>query len=311
MAAEYRTGQPVMGTILQVTVVAPTRERARYLAETAIRRARHWDDVLTTWRARGELAKLNHASGRTVAVSSDLATALALMLRMYEETEGAFDPGVAAQVSYFQAPPSLDGSAVAKPVVHTPAALRLQGRQARLAPATALDPGGIGKGIALEAIERWLRAQRVSAAFLDFGGSSQTAIGHPPDTDAGWPVVVAGEEAGVILGTIALRDQSLSTSRSSGPGDSAGPIIDPKTGVPVAAGRLVSVLTASAARADAWSTALIVSGKDGLPGARRHGIEALIDEGGSITTTDGFSLLLQENDLRRVHRVGDVPTREK
>ncbi|MFN8640275.1 MAG: hypothetical protein U0802_00905 [Candidatus Binatia bacterium] len=64
--ALVRLGEPVMGTVLTVTVVAGDDHAARLLAEAAVTQARHWDDVLTTWRPDGELAQLNarRAAGR-------------------------------------------------------------------------------------------------------------------------------------------------------------------------------------------------------------------------------------------------------
>jgi len=296
VAAEYRTGQPVMGTVLQVTVVDSSRERARHLAEAAIELARHWDDVLTTWRREGELAQLNRSAGRTVAVSSDLSAALVQMLRMYDESGGAFDPAVGERVDYYRT--VADGTPTSS-LLDLRRALWLRNRQARLKTGATLDAGGIGKGIALDAIAHWLRAQRVTGAFLDFGGSSQTAIGTADDGSI-WSVAVAGGETGVLLGTIGLRDRSLSTSRSSAPGDPAGPIINPADGTPVAPGRLVTVLATSAARADAWSTALVVSGPAGLARAQRYRIEALIDESGSLATTKGFTLARQASETQVV-----------
>ena len=46
--ATARAGRPVMGTILQVTVIADTEDRARELVEDCVKIAEHWDDVLTT-----------------------------------------------------------------------------------------------------------------------------------------------------------------------------------------------------------------------------------------------------------------------
>ena len=62
-AAVFRTGQPVMGTVLQVTVVAADEPSARRLAAAAFVEARRWDDLLTTWRPEGELAQLNARAG--------------------------------------------------------------------------------------------------------------------------------------------------------------------------------------------------------------------------------------------------------
>ena len=62
-AAVVRTGQPVMGTVLQVTVVAADEVSARALADAATAEVRRWDDILTTWRPDGELAQLNAHAG--------------------------------------------------------------------------------------------------------------------------------------------------------------------------------------------------------------------------------------------------------
>ena len=64
LAATAHNGQVVMGTVLQVTVVAEDAARAREMTTRAVKIARHWDDVLTTWRSEGELARLNAAAGK-------------------------------------------------------------------------------------------------------------------------------------------------------------------------------------------------------------------------------------------------------
>jgi len=151
---------------------------------------------------------------------------------------------------------------------------------------SALDAGGIGKGIALDAMAALLRRRGARAAFLDFGGSSQLAIGAPEAEASGWRVGIGGLSQGRVLGEITLRDAALSTSRASGGPTPAGPIIDPRSGAPVFAPRIATARAADATSAEAWTKALIVDGRAALPAARRHGIAALVEDGDGIAADD-------------------------
>ncbi len=288
-AAVFRTGQPVMGTVLQVTVVADDDGRARALCTAAVAAARHWDDVLTTWRAEGELARLNARAGAgPVAISADLALALRRMVQLSAETGGAFDPAVGPLVERWRgaSPPAPPPTATSAHRIAS--ALTLDGQQASLMLGAALDAGGIGKGLALDAIAQLLRRGGATAAFLDFGGSSQLAIGAPPDAPKGWRVALSGLAPNSLLGSVTLRDTSLSTSRASAGGSAAGPILDPRSGLPVFAARLATVRAADATSADAWSTALIVLGRDGLEAAAAHGVAALLVDAQGSARSGGF-----------------------
>jgi len=298
LAATYTTGQPIMGTLFEATIVADDPASARRLGDAAVMVARHWDDVLTTWRADGELRRFNGQAGSGwVDVSPDLAFALEAMLKLWRATGGAFDPSVAPLVEHWRhshAPPTTPGSSSRLGDV-----LSIEGQRAKLAAGAALDAGGIGKGIALDHIGRLLRGETVSqrgprieppakatAAFINFGGSSHIAIGHPADQPRGWAIVVPGATEATVRGVIWLRDAALTTSRSSGAGYEGGPIIDPRTGQPLPAGRMATVIGAS----DGWSTALIVLGCPGLDRAREHGLQARIETPEGVCATPGFPL---------------------
>ena len=53
-----RTGRPVMGTILQVTVIADTEESARRLVEDCVKIGEHWDDEHAFLARSKEFARL-------------------------------------------------------------------------------------------------------------------------------------------------------------------------------------------------------------------------------------------------------------
>jgi thiamine biosynthesis lipoprotein len=290
-AALYRTGQPVMGTVLQVTVIARDDATARALADAAVGEARRWDDILTTWRSAGELARLNAQAGAgPVMVGADLSDALRSMQRLSDATGGAFDPAVGPLVDLWRGsvPPSPQDVGTAPYRIAD--ALTLHGRHATLAAGAKLDAGGIGKGMALDAAGALLRARGVQAAYLDFGGSSQLAIGAPPGSPQGWRVAVSGLTAHQMHGVLTLRDAALSTSRAGGAPTPAGPIIDPRNGRPVAAARLTTVRARDATTAEAWSKAVIILGHDGMQRAVANGVDVLLDDPSGLEQTPGFHL---------------------
>lgn len=279
-AATAREGQVVMGTVLEVTVVADDAAAARAMAASAVAEARRWDDALTIWRRDGELEKLNERAGQgPVRVGSRLRRGLAAMLEFSGQTTGAFAPTVAM----LRRP-----GTPRRGVPSIESVLRLSGDAASLADGAALDPGAIGKGLALDAIVSGLRSAGATAAFLDFGGSSQTAIGAPPGDPRGWAVLVSGLVPGSSLGTLRLRDASVSTSRS-GAADTT-PILDPRDGLPVQGPRLATVMAPNATAADAWSTALVVLGREGVRAAASHGVESVVEDASGQAVTGAFPL---------------------
>jgi thiamine biosynthesis lipoprotein len=260
-----RSGQPVMGTILTVTVIADGREAAQALADHALEEARRWDDALTIWRPDGELARLNERAGTGfVDIGPRLVRGLA-----------AIDPAVGAL--------RLRDKRSVEPIRR---ALQLEGARASLTEGSLLDPGAIGKGLALDAIVELLRERGVTSAFLDFGGSSQTAIGVPPGDARGWSVLIAGSEPGSSHGIVKLRDASLSTSRAGAVDTTS--ILDPRSGAVVPAPRLATVIARDATAADAWSTALVVLGREGIAQAEKAGIEVLFEDGEGSVRTKSF-----------------------
>ncbi len=274
-----------MGTIFQVVVRADDAASAQRLAEEAFATAEHWDDVLTTWRPDGELARFNRAAGSGwVEISPDLRRALERMLAAADETQGAFNPAVGKLVASLRA--GAEPSRRPRDLPRLRDVLEVEGDRARLSDGIELDAGGIGKGMALDAVAQRLRQQGAAAVYLDFGGSSQLAFGFAEDRPT---LAVAGLRDGEVLGRVSLDGMSLSTSRSpAAPG--AGPIVDPRDGHLIAAQRVVTVAAPSATDTEVWSTALIVLGRAGVPLARAEGIEVLFADAAGVVRSDGFPI---------------------
>ncbi len=291
LAATARGGNVVMGTVLEITVVADDQNTANDLMRSAFDVARHWDDVLTTWREDGELAQLNATAGVVSPVSDDLLRAIGLMLKYSLITQGGFDPGVGPIVEGWRRgdpePGPREGESYDIYRIRT--AVSVEEGGVRMRRGAALDSGGIGKGIALDGIVRSF-GNKAKAFYVDFGGSSQIAAGKPEDGAESWKVVVAGNTRGSIHGTIDLVDASLSTSRALPPSDPAGSIIDPRTLTAVRPPRLATVWAKNAIAAEAWSTALIVLGAEGVRIAEQAGVEAFVEIDGKVTKTGGFPI---------------------
>jgi thiamine biosynthesis lipoprotein len=299
MPATAHAGQVVMGTVLQVTVVAEDPLRARELASRSVDVARHWDDVLTTWRAEGELATLNATAGKgDQHISADLAYALTTMLRLSGATKGAFDPGVGPLVAIYSRP----GNTERRPSTATRIreVLKIGDGTAELSEGAALDAGGIGKGIALDAIARELHAAGATGAYLDFGGSSQLAFGTM-ENGAPWMLALGGLEPGVSHGLLQLNG-ALSTSRSRPSGDATGPIVDPHTQRVVADPRLATCYAASATEAEACSKALIVLGWAAYDPQRLPGWEALYEDSNELQSSPRFASMVSVGPETRVRR---------
>jgi FAD:protein FMN transferase len=130
-----------------------------------------------------------------------------------------------------------------------------------------LNLGAIGKGYALDCVAVEMRRAGVTDALLSAGRSSLLAIGGGA---RGWDVEVVSaratqEGAPRPLARLRLRDVALGTSGAGeqfviADGTRYGHVIDPRTGWPASGVLSASVVTASAADADALSTAFLVGG---------------------------------------------------
>lgn len=263
-----------MGTLLRVTVTAPSRSVALRGIELAFRRVEALEAVISSWRADSELSRLNAAPvGDTVALSPQLVQLLSEVARWSDRTERAFDPAVGplidawdlrgrgrvpqpAELNRARAASGLDG------FEFDPAA----GRAGRRRADAWLSAGGFGKGAALRDARTALERVGIRSGLLDFGGQL-LALGPGPG-DSGWVVGVAHparRDSQVVR--LRLRDRSVATTAAGERfvvvGDARyGHVLDPRTGRPVKAWGSVTVVHDDPVVADILSTALFVMGPE-------------------------------------------------
>jgi thiamine biosynthesis lipoprotein len=263
-------GAYVMGTLLEVRLCHENGARA---AAMVIDQARQFDATFTTWADAGPVIELNRAAGsQWQSKDPDVLAILREALDWTAVTQGAFDVSVGPLIDVWQRAEQQDlpprPEELGEALRHVGARhVDVSEDGVRLAAGTSVDLGGIAKGFALDRIAEDLRRHGIDRGLVDFGQSSLLALGPPPGEE-GWTLAVRRPD-GPLIGTIELRNTSLSVSASYGrtfevAGKEYAHVIDPRTGSPIAEQRLAVVVSTDASQAEALSTALIVEGAGGL-----------------------------------------------
>ena len=259
-----RLALPAMATRFEL-LLADDRPAARAAGEAALERIRETEQRLSAFRSDSLTSRLNRAGGAPQRIDDEFLELLRLCAEVHAGSAGAFDPSVGGLLRQlgFRGPPdgvrARPGADFAR--VHWCARTHTVTLPAGL----LLDFGAVGKGWALDAAAEALRQGGVERALLHGGTSSVLALASPPDAPA-WRVAVADpQHPGRSLTQIELRDQALGVSALHGrslerAGRRLGHVLDPRSGAPVAHTALAACTHASAAAADAWSTALLVLG---------------------------------------------------
>ena len=273
---------------------------------------RHWSRFLDD----SDISRLNAAAGCAVSVHADTAHLVLTAVRAWRLTAGLFDPtlldeviaagyrhGIPAAASggaaaggvpaapagpagaaYASAPRRIErGGAAADPAARI--AVDASTATIRLPVGASFDPGGIGKGLAADLVVEALRRRGAAGALVDVGGDLRVS-GTPP-SGAVWPIGVEDPfDTERDLALLRLRDEGVATS---GPrfkplvdadGRAGHHLIDPATGRPAAAPPASStVVSPSAAWAEAFATALAVGGRRGRDLVAEAGCAGLLVRG--------------------------------
>ena len=227
-------------------------------------------------------------------------------------SQGAFDPSIAPLIHAWDlrgvgrrpSPAELESALALCGLEHFRD--ELPARLTRLTEGAALEEGGFGKGVALDAAALALRELGIEAATLNLGGQVLVLsdgdalafqIAHPDERQRG-------------LLQLAISSGSFATSGNSErglqvDGERIGHLLDPRTGQPARDFGSVTVWCANALDADCLSTALYVLGPErGLRFAAQHdGVEAIYlvrSEGGiAARATRGLQAQLTTLDAQQ------------
>jgi thiamine biosynthesis lipoprotein len=237
------------------------------------------NDRMSTWQPDSELSRFNKSrEPGWFSVSAETAHVVTAAEAISALSDGAFDVTVGPVVNLWGfGPDGNDNGTPSQRQIETamqrvgyrqltvrafPSALRKQHAD------MYVDLSAIAKGFAVDEVARLLDERRISSYLVEIGGELR-ARGSKRDGSA-WKVAIEqplpGERSAQSI--VALRDMAIATSGDyrnyvEKGGRRYSHTIDPRTGRPIAHGLAsVSVITASAMRADALATAIMVMGPD-------------------------------------------------
>ena len=244
------------------------------MADTAFELVENLERQLSAYVGASDVCYINHtAAERPARIVPDLFELLETARRLHDETEGAFDVTIGPLVrawGFFRREgrmPDPDELAAARERVGMEhVILDDRAYTVRFAkPGIEINLGAIGKGYVIDRVVSQLREWGVRCALVHSGQSAIAGIGAPPNDD-GWRVGVADpRDPSKAFGALLLVDSAMSVSGNweqffELDGKRYCHILDPRTGRPARGILSTTVTAASAAIADALSTAFFVMG---------------------------------------------------
>ena len=295
-----------MGSTFTVAAYGDDRQKLITAVDLALEEARRLDQKLSNYRPESEWSEVNRlAADRPVQVSPELFRLLAYCVEVSRESEGTFDITVGPLMrvwGFYKGSGHLPHRAEVrgtlvkvgfKNIVLDPLARTVRfSRQG-----VEIDPGGVGKGYAVDRMAGILKENGIRSAFITAGGSSMYAIGTPPG-EPGWKVQIRNpkartgparpanspktralsaapssvvranflmEESSIVTETL-LKDESMATSGNYEKYFRVGRhiyshIMDPRTGFPAEGMYSVSVIAPLGLDSEVWAKPYYILGR--------------------------------------------------
>ena len=265
-----------MGTTYTVALYGTDRFALDAAIDQAFDEVKRLDGMLSNYKEDSEWSRVNREAPRQpVAVTEELYNLLAACLEYSRRSEGSFDITVGPLMKIW---------GFYKGTNHIPHRAEIRGALANmgwqniqldprartvrfLKPALTIDPGGIGKGYAVDRMADILKRAGVTSAFITAGRSSMYAIGAPPSEPRGWRVEIPNPRAPEQNAfEVFLKNESMSTSGATekffvAGGKTYSHIMDPRTGYPAQGMLQVSVVAPRTLDTEAWTKPFFVMGK--------------------------------------------------
>ncbi len=268
-----RRSQPIMGTVLNITVYGPDMDSCEEAVSQTIARMMHLESRLSRHQQSSELSQLNR-SGQLASPDRDLLTVLEMARDISIRTAGAFDVSILPLLKMHESirgrndHPDKDlllrdmGLVNYEDIRLNPTMIRLQKQGMGI----SLD--GIGKGYIVDKGIATLKENGFNNIYLEAGGDLMVS-GHK-DKDAPWRIGIRAPRQQVTKPIIIkVSDKAVATSgdymQAFTPDFKNHHIINPKSGFSPPELASCTVTAPNVALADSLATALMVLGhKDGL-----------------------------------------------
>lgn len=283
----------VMGCSASITVVGG--EAA--LADRAAARLDHLEVCWSRFRDDSDITRVNRGAGRAVQVDPATVELVIHLVQAWWATGGAFDPTLLAlTVSLGDAVSWVDPTRVTSlaagsrgPGDVAGVGVDVERCLVRVPVGTALDAGGLGKGLAADMVVEDLLASGATGALVVVGGDLRVG-GEGPE--GAWtlavedPLAVSGELTRINLRSGGVATSSTRWRRWVADGEDRHHLLDPATGRPTSETVVAATVVAgTAAWAEAWTKAVLVRGPQRvLPELDSLGLGAL------AVTSDGATI---------------------
>jgi len=281
-----------MGSTFSVVLYGRDRHRMEAAVRAAFDEVRRVEELLSNYRPDSECSLVNRrAAHRPVVVSAELFGLLSVCLEQSRRTDGAFDITVGPLKrawGFFRrsgsVPTAEELAAARRHVGHQYVQLDAATHTVHFDhPGVEIDPGGIGKGYAVDRVVEILRRHDVDTALVAGSKSSLYGLGAPAASE-GWradirdPAHPGGRGADVFL-----RNTSLSTSGTGekcfwSDGNMYSHVFDPRTGWPLQSIAQVSVVAPRASDGEVWAKACLLNGPKWAAGHKPDTFRVLFGE---------------------------------
>ncbi|WP_151671174.1 FAD:protein FMN transferase [Nitrincola schmidtii] len=299
----------IFGTFWMVSIADDINERELNALEAGIKETLDRVDwQMSTWKPESELMQLNrHPVGEWFDISAELIKVLAISQEISVKSDGSFDITVGNLVNLWSfGPEQRPNSIPAKEELearlalagHQGLELNIEENQARRTKDFFIDLSGVAKGYGVDEVGRYLQSQGLNNFLVNIGGDL-LAIGQR-ETDQNWRIGIELPHSGIQVAHHIIPVENMSVASSGDyrnyfeeDGRRFSHTIDPKTGWPINHRvASVTVLTPDNVDADAWATAFMVLGIDGLALAEELDLKVLMlekdDEGWVTHLTSAF-----------------------
>jgi thiamine biosynthesis lipoprotein len=281
-----------MGSAYSVAVYGDDRMRMEEAVEAAFEEVRRLDQMLSNYKPESELSELNRlAAERPVQVTPEMFSLLSACAEYSRESEGAFDITVGPLMKIWgfykgtgRLPHRAEIRGALERVGYRNVALDAANRTVRFGrPGIELDPGGIGKGYAVDRMIEALKQYGIHTALVSASGSSIYGLGAPPG-EKGWRVQIRDpKDASKSVAEVYLKDESMSTSGNyekffHAEGRVYSHIMDPRTGWPAQGVLSVSAIAPRTLDSEAWTKPLFVNGRAWAAKHKPAGVRAFFCE---------------------------------
>jgi len=265
-----------MGSTYSVAVYGGDRQEMERAVEAAFDEVQRLDAMLSNYKPDSEWSEVNReAAERPVKVSPELFRLLEACQGYSRASDGAFDITVGPLMKLWgfykgsgRLPHQAEVRAVLARVGWRHVVLDGAAQTVRFdRKGVELDPGGIGKGYAVDRMVEVLKQYGISSALVSGAGSSIYGLGAPPSEPRGWKIEIRDPKSpSRTAATVYLKNESLSTSGSyekffRAEGRVWSHIMDPRTGFPAPGMLAVSVLAPRTLDSEAWTKPIFINGR--------------------------------------------------